>query len=176
MSKKRFTDGLESLFSSDPKDVSGKGTAFLRDPSPEEKEGTQSVAKRPASRKNFTTDLDSLLEEALQETFQEQMDAREKTDNKAQVFHQQTHRRRPNMGLDMLIRRTVESGSVEMDEDTGKKRLTVSFDKEKLVKLKKIARIEKAYLKDILGDIVAEYIKKYEANKGDLKELNNPFS
>lgn len=85
---------------------------------------------------------------------------------KAQVFHQQAHRRRPMGGLDMLIRRTVEKGAIEEDIKTGTKRLTVSFDKEKLSKLKKIARIEKAYLKDILGEIVAEYIKRYEAQKG----------
>ncbi|MEZ4958614.1 MAG: hypothetical protein R2830_02230 [Saprospiraceae bacterium] len=176
MSKKKFTDGLESLFSTDPKDVSGKGTAFLRNPSSVGKEGEQASVKRPSSRKTFTTDLDSLLEEALQETFQEQMEARDAktSDNKAKVFHQQAHRRRPNMGLDMLIRRTVESGAVETDEDTGRKRLTVTFDKEKLIKLKKIARIEKAYLKDILGNIVAEYIKKYEASKGDIQDLGKP--
>jgi hypothetical protein len=74
-------------------------------------------------------------------------------------------------GLDMLIRRTVEAGSMEVEEERdGKKRLTVTFEKKKLEKLKKIARMEKAYLKDILGDIVAEYIRKYEAQKGKVEE------
>ena len=69
----------------------------------------------------------------------------------------------------MLIRRTVESGAVEADRKTGKKRLTVTFDKEKIQKLKKIARLEKAYLKDILGKLVEEYIQDYESEKGGIE-------
>lgn len=168
MSKKKFTDGLESLFSTDAKDeVGNKGTSFLN---PREEGGTATVArKRSSSRKNFTTDLDSLLEEALQESFAEQMAAkeREKTETKkAKESHHQSQRRRPASGLDMLIRRTVEKGSVEADRKTGTKRLTVTFDKEKIQKLKRIARMEKAYLKDILGELVGEYIEKYESEKG----------
>ena len=64
----------------------------------------------------------------------------------------------------MLIRRTVEMGAVEED-NSGTKRLTVTFDKEKLNKLKHIARLEKAYLKDILGDIIDEYITRYEQHQ-----------
>ncbi len=173
MSKKKFTDGLESLFTTDHNKESGEGTAFLEGAvAAEEQDKGRSGSRRSSSRKNFTTDLDSLLEEAMQETFDEQMQSKEASSgsagsgSKAQVFHQQTHRRRPMGGLDMLIRRTVERGSVEEDKTTGTKRLTVTFDKTKLRKLKKIARIEKAYLKDILGEIVAEYIKKYESQKG----------
>ena len=36
------------------------------------------------------------------------------------------------------------------------------FDKEKLAKLKEIAKMEKAYLKDIIGDVVSNFIEKYE--------------
>ncbi len=168
MSKKKFTDGLESLFTTDHNKESGEGTAFLEGAVAEDQDRGRSGARRSSSRKNFTTDLDSLLEEAMQETFDEQMQAKEteSSSTKAQVFHQQAHRRRPMGGLDMLIRRTVERSTVEEDKITGTKRLTVTFDKTKLSKLKKIARIEKAYLKDILGEIVAEYIKRYEAQKG----------
>lgn len=177
LSKKRFTDGLESLFTLDHNKETGQGTNFLEGASLEESgQGVgKPILKRPSSRKTFTTDLDSLLEEALQETFEEQMQQRDAAPasagagpTKAQVFHQQAQRRKPMGGLDMLIRRTVERGVVEEDQLTGTRRLTVSFDKEKLNKLKTIARIEKAYLKDILGDIVAEYIRRYETQKGDV--------
>ena len=167
MSKKKFTDGLESLFTTDHNKESGEGTAFLEGAvAAEEQDRGRSGARRSSSRKNFTTDLDSLLEAAMQESFEEQIQTNDTGNTKAQVFHQQTHRRRPMGGLDMLIRRTVERSTVEEDKATGTKRLTVTFDKTKLTKLKKIARIEKAYLKDILGEIVAEYIKKYESQKG----------
>lgn len=174
---------MESLFTVDHNKETGQGTTFLEGANPED--GGLPVGKpalkRPVSRKTFTTDLDSLLEEALQETFEEQLQQQRdpqqampasagSPSSKAQVFHQQAHRRRPMGGLDMLIRRTVERGVVEEDQLTGTRRLTVTFDKEKLNKLKTIARIEKAYLKDILGDIVAEYIRRYETQKGDLEK------
>lgn len=169
MSKKKFTDGLESLFHSQHQEK-GSGTTFLEGTDPGTETETRTSVKKSSPRKNFTTDLDSLLEEALQESFEEQMHQRENDSlaSKTQVFHQQTHRRRPGSGLDMLIRRTVERGAIEEDQATGTKRLTVTFDKEKLKKLKTIARLEKAYLKDILGKIVAEYIQEYEQQKGDV--------
>jgi hypothetical protein len=173
LSKKKFTDGLESLFSIDNNKESGQGTTFLEGADPNE---MRPGAARPAvgkssSRKNFTTDLDSLLNEAMQESFEEQLQERETAANagKAQPFHQQAHRRKPLGGLDMLIRRTVERGAVEEDQVTGTRRLTVAFDKEKLNKLKIIARMEKSYLKDILGDIVEEYIRRYENQKGNVE-------
>ncbi|MEZ4935494.1 MAG: hypothetical protein R2788_25590 [Saprospiraceae bacterium] len=166
MSKKKFTDGLESLFSTDTKDVSGKGTAFLRAPADEVDSATV-LARRSSSRKNFTTDLDSLLEEALQESFDEKMAQREK-DKGVDKSKYQNQARRPMTGLDMLIRRTVESSDLEQSIREGTKRLTVTFDKSKINKLKKIARMEKAYLKDILGELVEEYIQRYEQEKGGI--------
>lgn len=173
MSKKKFTDGLESLFSVDTsKEVGQKGTAFLN-PDKEKKGGSSATVvkkRRSSSRKTFTTDLDSLLEEALQESFEERMSQKEGSSKSktTQEEHHQNLQRRPSSGLDMLIRRTIESGTVEADRKTGKKRLTVTFDKEKIQKLKKIARLEKAYLKDILGKLVEEYITDYESEKGNI--------
>ncbi len=168
MSKKKFTDGLESLFSTDGKDVSGKGTAFLRTPSEEKSSGATPNRKSSSSRKNFTTDLDSLLEEALQESFEEKMAKKEDEKSSGQTKYKNPSVRRPMTGLDMLIRRTVESGEIEQNRKDGTKRLTVTFDKTKIVKLKKIARIEKAYLKDILGELVDGYIQRYEEEKGSI--------
>ena len=174
VSKKKFRDGLESLFSIDHNKESGQGTTFLEGVNPDEMRpgAGRPAAAKPSHRKNFTTDLDSLLQEAMQESFEEQIQERETTQaaSKAQPFHQQAHRRKPLGGLDMLIRRTVERGAVEEDQITGTRRLTVTFDKERLNKLKIIARMEKAYLKDILGDIVEEYIRRYESQKGDVQD------
>ena len=167
MSKKKFTDGLESLFSTDTKDdVSGKGTEFLRKPSEEGGTATVKAKRRSSSRKNFTTDLDTLLEQALQESFEEKMAQRENEKTAAEKTKYQNQARRPITGLDVLIRRTIESGEIQENRREGNKRLTVTFDKSKIAKLKKIARMEKAYLKDILGDLVEEYINRYEQEKG----------
>ncbi|TAK47381.1 MAG: hypothetical protein EPO28_01875 [Saprospiraceae bacterium] len=173
MSKKKFTTRLDSIFSPEPNAVTGRGTAFLRNPF-EPGDGKGEKASKPnkrSSRKDFTTDLDSLLEEALQESFDEQIEASASSDSKAQDFHQQAPRKRPFNALDRLIRRTIISSDMQVEEKPlydGRRRLTVTFEKKKVEKLKKIARIEKSYLKDILGDIVANFIKEYESKKGNL--------
>jgi hypothetical protein len=176
LSKKKFTDGLESLFSTENKeDVSGKGTAFLRDSYDGGKSSSSSPKtkkSRGSSRKTFTTDLDTLLEEALQESFEEKMAQREKEKKKKkpdQSKYQNQARRRPMTGLDVLIRRTVEINEIEQNRKKGTKRLTVTFDKSKIAKLKRLARLEKAYHKDILGDLVEEYIQSYESDKGKIE-------
>lgn len=166
LSKKKFTDGLESIFTTPHGDEQGSEDAFLGGGIADTGGGHVGL-RRPGSRKNFTTDLDSLLEEAMQESFEEKIhieNQEEPGQKEPQVFHQQAHRRRPMGGLDMLIRRTVEKSSIEEDE-SGTKRLTVTFDKDKLNKLKKIARLERAYLKDILGEIIEEFIVRYEKEK-----------
>ena len=43
--------------------------------------------------------------------------------------------------------------------------LIAVFDKQKLARLKRIAKIEKAYLKDIIGDLVSEFIDSYEVGQ-----------
>ena len=69
-------------------------------------------------------------------------------------------------GLDALIRRTLHIDQFTIDEETGKKRLTVAVDKMKLDKLKVIARLENAYLKDIMVSLIDEYIQSYTQEKG----------
>lgn len=176
LSKKKFKKGLERVFSPEPATVeSGEGTAFLEKPFiPNSGDSAHSDKSRSksSSRKNFTTDLDSLLKEALQESFEEQMELRQnESAGKVKAFHKKASTQRPMTGLDQLIRRTIESSDMQVAEEkpgSGKKRLVVTFEKEKVDKLKKIARLEKAYLKEILNDLVANFIKEYESKKGPL--------
>lgn len=179
MSKKKFKKGLESVFHPDPQEEKrGKGTDFLTNPFNPEQRNTDSEEKprKSSSRKNFTTDLDSLLQEALQESFDEQVEIRKQQRQSAngpsiKAFHKQSAIKRPLTGLDQLIRRTIESSDMNIDEEkptSGKKRLVVTFEKEKVDKLKKIARLEKAYLKEILSDLVANFINEYESKKGSI--------
>lgn len=181
MSKKKFKEGLESVFAPDPVQESeeGRGTNFLRDTYDPEKDKISSVPRshKSSSKKNFTTDIDSLLQEALQESFDEQLEIHRQVTNvgnvlKVKAFHKKhAVNKRPLTGLDRLIRRTIESSDMNIADETlssGKKRLVVIFDKEKVEKLKKIARLEKAYLKEILSDLVANFIKEYESKKGSI--------
>jgi hypothetical protein len=80
----------------------------------------------------------------------------------------QKRSKKPVGGLDALIRSTVEPQKVEF-RGNAIKQLTLTFDEEKIQKLKKIARTEKKYLRKVINDIVEEYIKEYEEKKGKIK-------
>jgi len=163
MSKKRFSEGLDDLFSSSH---AGHGEAFggamvLSAP--------QSPSERRSSHKSFATDLDALLQEALDESLEryestqpDSVSASSKT--KASSDTHRTPMR--SSGLDTLIRQTIDVQEFSSDENSGKKRLTVAVDRPKLEKLKAIARLENSYLKDLLVTLIDEYIEEYVQEKG----------
>ncbi|MCB0644189.1 MAG: hypothetical protein KDC44_21245, partial [Phaeodactylibacter sp.] len=76
---------------------------------------------------------------------------------------------KPVSGLDVLIRRTIETTELEVNYQS-KKRITFVFDREKLDKLKQIARKEKSYLKDLVDELISEYIDSYESHKGKVAD------
>ncbi|MGK0364145.1 MAG: hypothetical protein ACI85O_001201 [Saprospiraceae bacterium] len=161
MSKKRFTDGLESLFG-----ISEDGNLPEELPlliETEVKVVTKTNAKKARGRssKNFTSDLDSLFEDTLENVIEETKSEYQQG-NKLDKKRKQ---RRPVSGLDALIRRTLESGETEVSYDK-RKRVTFVFEKSKVEKLKRIAKSQKVYLKDILGDIVQDYLQQYEKEGG----------
>ncbi len=175
MAKKNFIEGLDSIFggiNEEPEDLS---TSLLnKDKKPDTKD--KKPKKRKRGSKNFTSDLDTLLEEALQESVYEKLEQQEKKQPKKRKTYATKKRRLKNTsgftGLDALIRQTVESSEMELNEqpDTPKKkRITFTFDKDKVEKLRSIAKLEKAFIKDIVDEIVSEYIKGYEENKGNIK-------
>ena len=181
MGKKKFVNGLESLFGSSVEEKF-EGEGFMGQhvkPNKKKKKDRKKLErKRPVgqklnkprslSSKNFTSDLDSLFENALTETVDEKINEL-KTEEKQE--HKVARRRKvfkkPMSGLDALIRRTVESAQMEKVEPPAptKKRVTFVFDKKKLNRLKRISKLEKAYLKDIIGDLITDYIGEYEKNE-----------
>lgn len=161
MAKKNFIDGLDSLFGDEQNDeivVVAEDT----------KEQSDTKRKKKSSSKNFTADLDTLLQEALQESVE-----RHKAKKKREVSVAKSPKKRGRIkstlsGLDALIRQTVNTSEMEVTQDASlpkKKRVTFSFDREKVEKLKSIARLEKSYIKDIVNAIVTEYIEQYEEEK-----------
>ncbi len=154
MSKKTFSEGLDDLFS----DAHDEQAA---------------VAVRPAERrsghKNFMSDLDSLLQEALEESL-ERFEANQPDtttpSGKTKASGANISYRAPVSGLDALIRQTIDVQEIATDEASGKKRLTVTVDRTKLEKLKAIARLENSYMKDLLVSLIDEYIEEYTQQKG----------
>ena len=159
MSKKKFSDGLDDLFKDQPASEGFWGNQAADAPARE----------RRAIHKNFMQGLDSLLQEALEESLDkiggELPAASTPLGNKSKSTTAIAHRA-PVSGLDALIRQTIDVQEIVTDEETGKKRLTVAVDKSKLEKLKAIARLENAYLKDILVHLIDDYIQDYSRQKG----------
>ncbi len=151
MSKKKFSEGLDDLFRDQPHEAEAWAHA-----------GDTAVRERRMVGKNFMHDLDALLQEAMDDAL-EQMETEPPSSSKSKSA---TAFRSPVSGLDALIRQTMDVQDLGTDEETGKKRLTVAVDKTKLEKLKTIARLENAYLKDILVRLIDEYIQEYAREKG----------
>ncbi|MEN0049163.1 MAG: hypothetical protein AAF806_19040 [Bacteroidota bacterium] len=118
---------------------------------------------RVSSSKSFASDLSSLFEESIVESVQEKVKSLKE---KPEQSDKKKEKKRPT-GLDVLIRRTVESSNVDI-EDGPKRRVTFLFDEDKLKRLKDIARSKKAYIKDIVGEIVSEFIEEYEEENGKI--------
>ena len=161
MSKKKFSEGLDDLFKDLPAEEGFWGHPVADAP----------VRDRKAAHKNFMQDLDALLQEALDESMEKRSSDMEPAaastpgSNKSKSSGTLAQRA-PMSGLDALIRQTISVQELTTDEETGKKRLTVAVDKTKLDKLKVIARLENAYLKDILVHLIDEYIEDYTRQKG----------
>jgi len=156
MSKKKFAEGLDELFNDQPAENHTWGHAT-----------DTPVRERKTGSKNFMHNLDELFHEALVEnpdnldTEQPAAASTPRTKSKSTSTY-----RAPMSGLDTLIRQTGDVQELNADELSGKKRLTVAIEKEKLLKIKSIARLENAYLKDIMVQLIDEYIREYSAEKG----------
>ncbi len=163
MSKKKFTSGLDSLFGGLENEAFQEESPLLDQDAKEEvatAPARRAIKNRRSSTKNFTSDLETLFEQALTDTIEEKRENEQRKTATRKVISRR--RMRPLSGLDALIRRTDDLDRVEVNVPS-KKRVTFVFDKAKLARLKKIAKEEKAYLKDIIGDVVSKFIENYEA-------------
>lgn len=164
MAKKRFTDSFESLFGDPTEDTQPQERDITADSSAEGTTDAGGSEKKKVSGKDFTDSLQSFLSDTFEESFERQM---------KEIKHKKTPKkstkksRRRRSSLDMLIRNTVEPSKIEVDDQPKRRRITLTFEPQKLEKLRNIARVERAMLKDIINDIVGEYIRKYETQEGD---------
>lgn len=165
MSKKRFTEGLESIFGEAAEDTLQESSPLLSRTGRREAPKKGDEGGKRTSSKDFSADLQAFLEHAFEESVEEQLEQRRQKrtpiSGSAQV---KKRHRKPLSGLDALIRSTVEPGSIRLEPE-GSKRITLTFDPVKLEKLKAIARRERTYLRDIIDEIVAEYLEEYESRK-----------
>ncbi len=164
MSRKKFIESVESIFSEDDSAILSEDSVLLSDKNKNASKKRKSSKRRSSHGKNFSSDLEDFLEEAFEESFEEQI---QQSESKPPVESQIKKRtRRPAGGLDTLIRSTVEPSHIEMQE-TPTRRVTLIFDQKKLEQLKTIARLERTYLKDIIDDIVEDFLESYEKEQSD---------
>jgi hypothetical protein len=155
VAKKNFSNGLGSIF--DANDAQNEAAIVGN----EADEMPIRAARR--TTKNFTSDLDSLFQDALTEAIDTKKTAFSSDQNA--LDDAKNRYRKPLSGLDALIRQTSDASLTEM-ELAPVKRITLMFDNAKVEKLKNIARRERSYMRDIVQNVVADFIENYERKKG----------
>lgn len=152
MAKKRFKEGMESLFGETA--VREKELSLF----PTDDDKATGIAdaddeRRGGSSKGFASQLDAFLAEAF-----EAIDVEEAASDAPRG-------RRSGSGLDLLIRSTTDTSDFTPQAHSTR-RVTLTFNKEQLEQLKTIARQEKVYLKDIVNELVEKYLKEYYRKDG----------
>ena len=165
MSKKRFSSGLDSLFDNprDEQEFEDVKAGKAPPPSVSELEAeVKAVVMKRTTTKNFTSDLDSLFNYAFTEALEEKVDKLRRDSGIDDPFEsKRDNYKRPLSGLDALIRSTVDTSLMGL-EHAPIKRFTIMFENKKIEQLKNIAKQERAFVKDLVGDVLTEFIKNYE--------------
>lgn len=173
MAKKRFTADLFGLFEEPAADqpTPRPETTPVDPPAPEVAQDEQVEvdvpaptprAKRKLSSKKFTADLDAFLSESFEREARANPAPPSPTSAPAPPPSSPTGRppkKRRRAGLDLLIRSTVSEGDqppAPRAADT--KRVTLVFQKEQLAELKEQARQRGIFLKDLVQEMVSDYL------------------
>lgn len=173
MSKKKFSSGLDSVFSEEaqyepnidnsPWLLETSGEVAIAEAPVEAKKAKPATATSRRSGKSFTSDLETLFAAASVERPREAVASKEELANRSR---NRPRRRMPMFaGLDGLIRDTTDGKiprEIVEDVPSVRKRVTFTYDRDRFTRLKSIARIEGNYLKDIISGLLNDYIKQYD--------------
>ncbi len=158
--KKKFSDGLDFLLSNAMEEKTVK---------PSDDKSTPPAprnTKKDGSKKSFSSDLEYFFQDAIEDAVQE---AAQDISNGGTAVAKQTKRRtKPNFGIDSLIRSTIETSTIA--EKQSKKRITFTFEEERIKQLKELAKLEKSRVRDIVGELIAQYIKENKGKKSKKKK------
>ena len=159
MSKKKFTAGLESIFTAIEDEVVEH---YNQSPAVETEtvETVYVTAKPKRGGKDFSADLGSAMQDAFVTTEDTYLSQEETNINLSDMSKKTM--RKPLTGLDALLRRTIESS--ELDNEM-KRRIVLIIESGQFEKLKSIAREESTLLKDIIERSVNYFIDDYERRK-----------
>ena len=152
-----FKDSLDSLFDAFDSAEGGLQDFPILAATPKTKPKTD--RKRASTGKSFLGDLDEFFKDTLEETLAERL--QDIKQGKKPV--RQARRTKPLFGIDAIIQSTVDSTTIK--PDFKEQKITLTFDVTKLDRLNEIADVEKARIKDIIDDLIVQYIAEYEEKK-----------
>jgi hypothetical protein len=166
VAKKKFTSDFDSIFDvseTEPLKITNEDIAADLPTAPT----ASPVSNKKATLKNFTSDLDALFRDAMSEAVEERVTKIKRSvgieddpfEESARLF------KKPLSGLDALIRQTMDTSLAGM-EHAAVKRITLLFESAKIDKLKNIAKLERAFMKDLVQGVISEFIVDYEKRKG----------
>lgn len=127
----------------------------------EEELNASEEKKKSASsqRKSFSNDLESFFQESVGEM--QSLASAELSHMKKQIDSRQ--KSKAPVGIEALLQRTLQ-GQEKEELSLQTARLTLVLDKEKVERLKLIARQEQLALKDLVGELLERYIQEKKNN------------
>jgi hypothetical protein len=172
MAKKRFTDDLFGLFEEpapqpEVNQTSTDPSVSARYPDAGSEESVEvnvpvrtKRAKKKLSSKGFTSNLDAFLSDGFEREAGRASVAPSPSSFAPAAAPKMPHRRKT--GLDLLIRSTVTDEDRLTDGETAEdtKRVTLIFNKDHLLTLKDVAKARGMYLKDVVQEMVSDYLEK----------------
>lgn len=158
MSKKKFSDGLDSIFS-DIHEEPMATTYVLKDSPKVDVEERNSRMERKGG-KNFSSNMDDVIMKSFVTNGENKN--KEEDDNSNIRYSHVKKQRTPLTGIDGLFSRSIEYG--DLDSDT-KKRIVLILENKKVDRLKAIAKKEDLFLKDIITQSVSSFIENYDRRK-----------
>jgi hypothetical protein len=158
--KKKFSEGLEQMFQTSL--FEGLYEPMDKQDAPSVPPPSAQDRQSPGVSKSFAGSLEQFLQETIDEIVEEKVgEIQEK--GLETVRANKGRSNKPAIGIDILIRSTVESAEAY---DNGKKRITFTFEKDKVEKLREIADQERSRIRDIVEDLINNFIQGYRWNEG----------
>ena len=159
MGKKKFSDGLDSIFSDIQEETMSRTYVATDAPRENQEEQNTRVVERRGG-KNFSSNMDEVIMKSFVTNNENQH--KEEDDNSNIRYSHVKKQRTPLTGIDGLFSRSIEYGDLDNDS---KKRIVLILENNKVDRLKAIAKEEQLFLKDIIIKSVSSYIDNHDRRK-----------
>lgn len=153
MSKKKFTEGLESVFLE-------SGDNAFQDDSPLFTYEARSAVDADVSNIGHAS---SFVEEEEEDDIAA---TSEKDTNTTETEDSTKAPSKPLSGIDLLIRNTTDQSQYAAHPKANQRKISLVFDKLLLKKLKLVARMENTYFRELISALLHNYVERYEREKG----------